>query len=191
MARHYFNDMKENKRNHPHGFAVNMRLCMRVFILGLVMVCGFSVMTSGAVATKGTFSAEFEKAVAVIKKYEGLHRNKGELVGYGHKILKGEPYKRNQNLSEAEADKLLRSDLQKLCAKYREFGKDSLLLSALAYNTGIGTVAKSSILKNIKAGNRSEEVLRATYESYCRYRGKVMSQIKRRRIEEFETLYFP
>lgn len=155
----------------------------------IIMMLGYTVFVSGAVTTQTTFSPEFEKAVAVIKKYEGLHRNKGELVGYGHKILPGEPYKRNQNLSEAEADKLLRSDLSKLCAKYREFGPDSLLLSALAYNTGIGTVAKSSIFKNLQAGKRDPEAIKATYLSYCRYRGKVMSQIKRRRVEEFETLF--
>ena len=131
-------------------------------------------------------SPEFEKAVSIIKKYEGMHYNKGNLVGYGHKILKGEGLKRNQRLSEAEADKLLRKDLALLCQKYRGFGKDSLLLSALAYNCGIGVVAKSNVYKRLKTGNRD---IKDSYLAHCRYRGKVMSQIKRRRVEEFQELF--
>lgn len=147
------------------------------------------VATEGAVSTKNcTESVEFEKAVMVIKKYEGLHRNKGNLVGYGHKILPGDPYKRNANLTESQADALLRKDLSALCERYREFGSDSLLLAALAYNTGIGTVAKSSLLKKLQAGNRE---IKETYLSYSKYRGKTNSQLKRRRTEEFETLFVP
>lgn len=149
------------------------------------------VLPAAECCVKNIYSSEFEKAVTVIKKYEGLHKNQGNLVGYGHKILASDPYKRNQTLSEEEADKLLRSDLQKLCAKYREFGKDSLLLSALAYNCGIGVVAKSSVYRNIKNGNRDESDIKASYLAHSRYRGKTLSQLKRRRAEEFETLYIP
>lgn len=91
--------------------------------------------------------SDFDKAVELIKKYEGLHKNHGDLIGYGHKIVAGEPYKRNQNLTEAQAEALLRKDLAALCEKYRSFGKDSLLLSALAYNCGTGMVARSSVFK--------------------------------------------
>lgn len=113
---------------------------------------------------------------------------KGTVVGYGHKILPGEKYKRNQRLTLEQADQLLRNDLAKLCAKYRAFGKDSLLLSALAYNCGIGIVAKSKVYKNLKAGNRD---IKASYLAHCKYRGKALSQLKRRRIEEFEVLFIP
>lgn len=155
-------------------------------------VCVFTIATISLCIILGTSSAgnivskEFEKAVAVIKKYEGLHRNKGQLVGYGHKILPGEKYRRNTNLTESQADALLRKDLAKLCEKYRSFGKDSLLLAALAYNCGIGVVAKSTVYKNLKKGNRN---IKDSYLAHCRYRGKQLSQLKRRRTEEFETLY--
>ncbi len=139
-----------------------------------------------AAIEKTTEKSDFDKAVEVIMKYEGLHKNKGNLIGYGHKILPGEPYKRNQNLSQAEAEKLLRKDLAKLCATYRSFGKDSLLLSALAYNCGIGVVARSSLYKKLQQGNRN---IKDIYLSYCKANGKTLSQLKRRRIEEFETLY--
>lgn len=149
--------------------------------------------TSGAISTAVNtaakdFSPEFEKAVAVIKKYEGLHRNKGSLIGYGHKVIAGDKYKAGANLTEAQADKLLRDDLKKLCAKYRSFGKDSLLLSALAYNCGIGVVARSTVYKNLLAGNRD---IKKSYLSYNRSKGKVLSQLTKRRQEEFETLYIP
>lgn len=163
-----------------------MRSLFKIFIICLISIFGYSLVAVGATSKTGTFSPEFEKAIAVIKKYEGLHRNKGELIGYGHKVVAGDGYKRNANLTEAQADKLLRSDLAKLCEKYRSFGKDSLLLSALAYNCGIGTVAKSSVYKNLLAGNRN---IKAAYLSYCKAGGKTLSQLKRRRIEEYETLF--
>lgn len=174
-------------------------MVLRKFIftvsLTFALIFGFTDMVIGATSKakaqavsieKTTVKSNFDKAVEVIKKYEGLHKNHGNLVGYGHKILPGEPYKRNQNLTEAQADKLLRQDLAKLCEKYRSFGKDSLLLSALAYNCGIGVVAKSSVYKNLLAGNRN---IKAAYLSYCKANGKTLSQLKRRRIEEYETLF--
>lgn len=129
----------------------------------------------------------FDTAVEVIKKYEGLHKARHwPLVGYGHKVLPTDKFKRGKALTEAEADKLLRSDLSKLCAMYRSFGKDSLLLATLAYNIGHGAVNRSTVYKKLKAGDRS---IKENYLSHCRYRGKVLSQLQRRRIEEFETLF--
>lgn len=145
-----------------------------------------SVARAQSVVTPEPVKSDFDKAIEIIKKYEGLHRNKGNLIGYGHKIKPGEPYKNNQILSEAEADKLLRKDFAQLCATYRSFGKDSLLLSALAYNCGIGTVARSSVYKNLLAGNRN---IKNSYLSYSKAGGKTLSQLKRRRIEEYEALF--
>ena len=131
----------------------------------------------------------FEQTVQIIKKYETLHKPRHwPLVGYGHKVLPGEKFSRSKALTESEADALLRKDLRKLCKIYRPFGKDSLLLAALAYNIGTGAVAKSSVYKKLKAGDRD---IRVNYISHCRYRGKEHAQIKRRRIEEFEKLYIP
>ena len=48
-------------------------------------------------------------------------------------------------MPERQADALLRSDVRKLCAMFRGFGRDSLLLAALAYNVGCGNVMKSRI----------------------------------------------
>lgn len=164
------------------------RLChlFKVATLSIAaMTIGLSATDSGV---KKIYSPEFEQAVSLIKKYEGLHRNHGDLIGYGHKVVAGEKYESGSNLSERQADALLRADLEKLCAKYRSFGKDSLILSALAYNCGEGTVARSTIFRKLKEGDRD---IKDNYISYSKYRGKTLQQLKRRRIEEFDTLYIP
>lgn len=166
----------------PHGSKLR-RLFWSIAVAVGLMIAGTSATSPGKV-----YSAEFEKAVAVIKKYEGLHRNKGSLIGYGHQVISGDKYKRGANLTEAQADALLRSDLEKLCDRYRSFGKDSLILSALAYNCGIGTVARSSVYKKLLAGDRD---IRDNYLSHSKYRGKTLSQLKRRRVEEFDSLFIP
>lgn len=142
--------------------------------------------TSTAKPVAKTYTKDYEAAITIIKKYESLHKNHPTCVGYGHTVLPGEKYKKRQNLTEAQADALLREDFDKLCAKYRSFGRDSILLAALAYNIGIGNVAKSTVYKRLKAGNRD---IRESYIAHCRYRGKVLSQLQRRRIEEFEVLF--
>lgn len=168
---------------------MKIRRVFHTFSLGIAFILLISIFVMAVPSPSSCpYSPEFEKAVKIIKKYEGMHYNKGVFIGYGHKILPGEGYKRNQRLSQLEAEELLRKDLSKLCEKYRSFGKDSLILSALAYNTGIGTVARSSIYKKLLAGDRN---IKDTYLSYCKFRGRTMSQIKRRRAEEFEQLFIP
>lgn len=132
-------------------------------------------------------ASPFDKAVAIIKKYEGLHSARHwPLVGYGHKVLPTDKFKRGKALTEAQADQLLREDLSKLCRMYSSFGKDSLLLATLAYNLGHGAVNRSTLYKKLKEGDRD---IKDNYLSHCRYKGKVLSQLKRRREEEFETLF--
>lgn len=129
----------------------------------------------------------FEQAVSIIKKYEGMHQPRHwPLVGYGHKVLPGEQYSRSATLSEKQADALLRKDLLKNCAVFREFGADSLLLGTLAYNIGSGNVKRSGVTAALRNGNRD---IRELYLAHCRYRGKTLSQLQCRRVEEFEALF--
>ena len=96
----------------------------------------------------------FERAVCCIRFYEGMHRAKDyPYVGYGHKLRPGERY--SDNMSAYEAEQLLRKDLKELCAMFRSYGQDSLLLAALSYNIGPykvtgykGKYPKSSIREN-------------------------------------------
>ena len=129
----------------------------------------------------------FERAVLIIKKFETMHHPKHwPYVGYGHCVQPGEPYRRGCQLTEAQADALLRKDLRKFCALYSQYGKDSVLLGALAYNCGPGVVNKSSILKKLRRGDRN---IFKEYTAHCRYKGKRHPGLLKRRIVEFRTLY--
>lgn len=146
-----------------------------------------SLAEENTLPEKDTQENLFEQAVEIIKKYETLHTPRHwPLIGYGHKVLPGEKFSRTKALSEKEADALLRKDLLKNCAVFREFGADSLLLGVLAYNIGSGATLRSSVVKKLKSGDRD---IRQNYLAHSRYRGKVHSQIQKRRIEEFDALY--
>ena len=129
----------------------------------------------------------FERAVIIIKKFETLHRPKDyPYVGYGHRVLPGEPYRRGVQLTEKQADALLRKDLLKFVSLYKAYGKDALLLGVLAYNCGPGVVNKSTVLKKLKSGNRD---IFKSYTSHCRYKGKFHKQLYQRRLTEFAALF--
>ncbi len=139
----------------------------------------------------------FERAVAIIKHYETLHVGKGQYIGYGHLIQPGEPYRRNQSLTPAQADALLRQDLLKFCASFRQFGKDSLLLATLAYNVGPGTLLgykghpKSTLVRKFEDGERDASVLQPLYARFSRYKGRPHRLLRLRRLVEFHLLYQP
>ena len=129
----------------------------------------------------------FERAVLIIKKFETLHKPKHwPYVGYGHQVQPGEPYRRGVQLTERQADVLLRKDLAKFVSLYKAYGKDAVLLGTLAYNCGPGIVNKSSILKKLRSGNR--DIFKA-YTSHCRYKGKFHKQLHQRRITEYFCLF--
>jgi lysozyme len=76
---------------------------------------------------------------------------------------------------------------------FRCYGKDSLLLAALAYNVGTyrilgrkGKYSKSKLLKKIEAGIRD---FKKDYIDFCHWKGKKVASIERRRYAEFELLY--
>lgn len=139
------------------------------------------------VISKQEQQARFEKAVQMIKKYETLHQPRHwPLIGYGHMVMKGEKYSRSKALGEKEAEALLRKDLLKNCAVFREYGSDSLLLGTLAYNIGSGKVKNSALAKMLRSGNRD---IRSTYLGYNKYNGKPHKGLTRRRIEEYEALF--
>ena len=57
-------------------------------------------------------------------------------VGYGHQLQRGEHF--TANMTERQADSLLRADLWKCFEHFKGYGKDALLLTLLAYNVGVG-----------------------------------------------------
>lgn len=131
----------------------------------------------------------FERAVLIIKKFETLHKPKHwPYVGYGHQVQPGEPYRRGCQLTETQADALLRKDYSKFCALYEKYGKDKYLLAALAYNCGPGVVQKSTVLKKLKSGDRN---IHASYASHCCYHGKKHKGLLTRRLTELTALFIP
>lgn len=132
----------------------------------------------------------FERSVATIKYFEGLHQAEDyPYVGYGHRIQPGELYR--SPLSRKQADRLLRRDLRKLCKMFEGYGEYTLLLATLAYNVGYGTLMgnaerpKSQLVQKIEQGDRD---IYKDYISFCRYKGKVVPSIKRRRKVEYKLL---
>lgn len=133
----------------------------------------------------------FERACACIKFFEGLHQIKDyPYVGFGHHIQSGEHFKLPLDKKQAEA--LLRQDLRKLCRMFRLYGKDSLLLSVLAYNVGYGTIMgndkkrKSRLVLKIERGERD---IYNDYIDFCHYNGTVIPSIRKRREVELNLLF--
>ena len=104
----------------------------------------------------------FERAVLIIKHYEPLHCSEPwSTIGYGHVVQPGEPYRKGIQLTESQADELLRKDLRKYCAMFGKFGADSLLLACVSYNCepyrilGNGkNIPKSRLLRKLESGNQ-------------------------------------
>ena len=158
-----------------------------IFFLAIVVV----TVTTPAFAAKRSIMELplFERAVLIIKHFETLHQLKHRpYYGYGHRILPGERFPQSRPLTESEADALLRKDLKKFCAMYSKYGKDSVLLGALAYNCGPGVVNKSSVLKKLKSGNRD---IFKSYTAHCRYKGKWHKGLYTRRCMEIAALFIP
>ena len=162
----------------------------------MAVICCLAVQSQNEVINQPRIFllSPFERAVCCIKYYEGMHHKKDHpYVGYGHKLRPGEHY--SSNMSYAEADALLRKDLKEFCAMFSDYGKDSLLLAALAYNVGpyriLGSkkkYPKSTLLKKIEAGIRD---FKDVYVQFCRWKGKKIPSIERRRYAELLLLYVP
>lgn len=135
----------------------------------------------------------FERAIVCIKYFEGLHTWKEyPYVGYGHRLLSGEPF--TAAMTERQADSLLRADLMKRFASFQRFGKDALLLTVLSYNVGeyrllgSGKRPKCRLVRKLESGDRD---IYREYVSFCRYKGKVLRDLVKRRKVEFALFYIP
>ena len=107
-------------------------------LCSLLVVCSVSAQDSHHEGTDRQAAIyqlpPFERAMRCTKYFEGWHSEKHHpYVGYGHKLLPGERYSA-RTMTKRQADALLRKDLRKFCAMFRQFGKDSLLLSEISDN---------------------------------------------------------
>lgn len=160
------------------------------FILSLL---AFPYWTKAQSLEKLRELPKFDRAIAIIKRFEGWHGSKSApYIGYGHRILQGE--KLSYEMTESEADSLLRADLHARCAIFRTFKQDSLLLATLAYQVGhsrllgYGKYQKSRLIQKLEQGNRD---IYHEYISFRCWKGKVIPSIELRRKIEFEMLFEP
>ena len=97
-------------------------------------------------------------------------------------------------MTERQADSLLRADLWKCFEHFKGYGKDALLLTLLAYNVGVGRLlgygkhSKSRLLQKMESGDRN---FYREFVSFCRYKGKVLRGLFKRRKVEFALFYIP
>ena len=106
----------------------------RLFAVAVLAVAfsASSLPAQGTDETAASFHDEpkAELAVELIKKYEGLHdRSDYPYYGYGHCKLPGEEL--SYDMTEAEAEELLRKDLAERYKLFRKYKKDALLLTVL------------------------------------------------------------
>lgn len=164
---------------------------MRKWIVSFIALLTITVSVAASAAKRNIMELPlFERAVVIIKKFETLHRPRHwPAVGYGHMVQPGEPFRRGVQLSEAQADALLRKDLRKFVSLYKHMGKrDAILLGTLAYNIGPGAVNRSTVYKKLKRGDRD---IYKSYTSHCHYKGKWHRQLHQRRVWEYTTLFTP
>ena len=108
-------------------------------IICLTLLCGYAkAQTRGGDSSPPLpkeISAElFDKAVALIKEFEGWHSAKHyPYIGYGHKLLPHENL--TADITEEQADSLLRADLLERYKYFRQYGKNALLLSEISDNS--------------------------------------------------------
>lgn len=160
---------------------------MKRLIIWLILACICVNANSGGRSSLMAMDP-FERACVLIRYYETLHKPcHWPTIAYGHVVKKGEKYRKRQ-YSHAEADSILRNDLTHLCAYYRPYKTDSLLLACLAYNVGTLRIQNSGLLKKLRSGNRD---IYRDYTSFCCYKGKRHPGLYRRRWIELELLYTP
>lgn len=132
-----------------------------------------------------------ERGIALIRRFEGLslraYRDAAGVwtIGYGHT---GPEVKPGLRIGEAEAEALLRADLERFeAAVRRQAGPDTRqsefdALVAFAFNVGAAALARSTLLRKHRAGDRpgaANEFLRWT-----RAGGRVLEGLRRRRAAE-------
>ena len=131
-----------------------------------------------------------DKGIALIKSFEGLRlkaykalpTEKYFTIGYGHY---GADVKEGQTITEAEAEALLRADLQKYEGKVNKYpaynwnDNEYSALVSFAYNIG-------NIDGLTKKGERSREEIKNVWKSYCKAGGKEIPGLVRRREAELK-----
>ena len=144
----------------------HQRVLAGLAIAVLLMLCPSAVTAQ----ERMTELQRFNLAVEIIKHFEGWHTARNyPYVGWGHQLQPGERYSA-RTMTKAQGDRLLRQDLMKM---YRLFD-------------GTSKRPRSTLLKKLDAGNRN---IFHDYMRFCRYKGRKVKSIERRRYVEFSLLF--
>jgi len=163
-------------RKNPDVFTLVRRFALVPLCLALLFSCGRSSLSGSspkeADPAAPTAAPTIEQAVSFLALAEGWHDpQKTGCTGWGHRIC----YDDARASTPTEADSLAAADLRALCARFRHFQGDSLLLALLAYNVGAKAVKTSSLMDSLSFD---------VYTSFCYIKGKCSErQYQRRRAE--------
>ena len=145
---------------------------MRVFmtiLCSLLVVCSVSAQDSHHEGTNRQAAIyrlpPFERAVRCTKYFEGWHSERHHpYVGYGHQLQPGERYSA-RTMTKRQADALLRKDLRKFCAMFRQFGKDSPCHTCLQCRSvsAVGEQKDTQKLADTEIGGWRQEYLSGVY----------------------------
>ena len=130
-----------------------------------------------------------QRVALIIKHFEGWHSGKGPYIGWGHRIQPGEHL--SHNITRQQGDSLLYEDLRKLFNQFKGYGDYALLLTVLSYNVGPakilgnGKYKPSRLILKIRQGRKD---IKQDYLDFCRWKGRVIPSIKKRRWAEFQYL---
>ena len=125
-----------------------------------------------------------------LKAYKPLVTEKFYTIGYGHY---GADVKKNQVITEKQAEELLRKDLGKfeayvnkldVCKRYCEFAS----LVDFVFNLGTAALGRSTLLKYIRA-NKAEQYIRGEFAKWVNSGGVPLRGLKKRRQWEADRYY--
>lgn len=111
-------------------------------------------------------------------------------IGYGHTGPEVVP---NLKWTQEEADQTLEDDLAAVGAHIQRLVRIALTdnefsaLVSLAYNIGVGALAKSTLLKTVNQGLSSDSEIEAVCNEFLKWNkagGKVMAGLTKRRMAE-------
>ena len=113
-------------------------------INSFILLCVFCLFCQPTLAQSRVRLADlppFERAVVVVKYFEGMHGWKNyPYVGYGHQLQRGERF--TADMTERQADSLLRADLWKCFEHFKGYGKDCPAAQPTCLQCGCGEIAR-------------------------------------------------
>jgi len=179
QALHTLNQMA---KKNPAVLTLVRRFALVPLCLMLFFSCGRSSLSGNSpkeadpatptIEQEDPAAPTIEQAVSFLALAEGWHDpKKTGCTGWGHCCR----YDDARAATPTEADSLAADDLRALCARFRDFQGDSLLLALLAYNVGVKAVKTSSLMDSLSFD---------AYTSFCYIKGKRSErQYQRRRAE--------